>query len=127
MLCVRREVLSATKNLSLIYIGTLTVADLILHNMLQLPTVPFAYIQPKRDSVQLFYYNSVMTTYGLPNIDADTYYELSKASVVALNTAPNFVIYFIESTLTAILIKVRTIQLMPRVTQALLQTLAAWG
>jgi hypothetical protein len=44
--------------------GTLTVTDLVKHSMAQLPTVPFAYIQPKRDSVQLFYYNAMMTTYG---------------------------------------------------------------
>ena len=65
--------------------------------MRQWPTVVFANIQAKIDSVQVFFYNSVRMGFGLAPIQIGDYYTLSMATIDELNQEPNFVIYLLNS------------------------------
>lgn len=77
--------------------GNLTAVALSKYVMSENRNVAYAYIQAKRDSVQLSYYNAVSASFGMPTIDADTYYNLSKDIINSLNDESNFIIFMIDS------------------------------
>jgi hypothetical protein len=75
----------------------ISMFEFIYSQINSLPSVPFLFIHPQTDRVQIKYYNYVAASYNQSSLDTNSFITTSNKILTKYNTLSNFVVYYIAS------------------------------
>lgn len=75
----------------------ISMFDFIYSQIRAIPHVPFLFIHPSADRVQIKYYNYVADSYSQPKLDTESFISTSNKILLKYNDLDNFVVYYINS------------------------------
>jgi hypothetical protein len=75
----------------------ISMFDFIYSQIDTLPSVPFLFIHPQTDRVQIKYYNYVAASYNQSSLDTNSFIATSNQILLKYNSLSNFVVYYIDS------------------------------
>lgn len=74
----------------------ISMFDFIYSQIGTLPNVPFLFIHPQTDRVQIKYYNYVADSYNQSSLSTDSFITTSNQILLKYNSLSNFVVYYID-------------------------------